>query len=74
MVWLVIGYLVCAFICYGVFFANLQGEFPSASGFVYKEQMAFCTLLGILVGFFGPVGILMAILMTGFAHHGFKVK
>lgn len=74
MVWLVIGYLVCVFICYGMFFANLQGEFPSASGFEYKEQMAFSAFFGILAGFFGPIGILMAILMTGFAHHGLKVK
>ena len=74
MIWLVIGYLVCAFICYGLFFADLQGEFPSASGFDYNLQMAFSAFFGILAGFFGPIGILMAILMTGFAHHGLKVK
>ena len=74
MICLVVGYLVCAFICYGLFFANLQGEFPSASGFEYKEQMASSAIIGILAGFFGPIGILMVILMTGFAQHGFKVK
>lgn len=74
MIWFVVGYLVCAFICYGMFFANLQGEYPSGSEFEYKEHMAQSVFFGAMTGFFGPLGILMAILMTGFAHYGFKVK
>lgn len=74
MILLVIGYLICAFISYGMFFANVQGEFPSGSEFAYKDHMATSVFFGLMVGFLGPLGILMAFLMTGFAHYGFKVK
>ena len=74
MIWLVIGYLICAFICYGLFFANIEGEFPSKSDFAYKDHVANSIFFGLLVGAFGPLGLLMAFLMTDFAEHGFKVK
>lgn len=74
MIWLVIGYLICSFICYGLLFANIEGEFPSSSDFAYKDHLAHSIFFGMLLGVFGPLGLLMAFLLSGFAHHGFKVK
>ena len=74
MVWLVIGYLVCAFICYVMLFAYVEGDFPSCSRLHYKEHMTTSLLFSMALGVFGPLGIVMAFLMTAFAHYGFKVK
>ena len=74
MIWLVIGYLICSFICYGLLFASIEGEFPSSSDFAYKDHLAHSIFFGMLLGVFGPMGLLMAFLLSGFAHYGFKVK
>lgn len=74
MIFLLIGYLVCAFLCYGTLFAAAQGMFPQIAKDQYRDDLGLSLLMGFTAGMLGPVGVLVVLLITGFAKHGFKVK
>lgn len=74
MIFLLIGYLICSFLCYGMLFATAQGMFPRIAREKYQEDLGLSLLMGLTVGMLGPVGVLAVLLITGFAKHGFKVK
>lgn len=74
MIWFVVGYILCAFLSYGMLFAHAQGEFPSIAKQQYENDMGASILFGLVSGMLGPIGILISFLLTGFAKHGFKVK
>lgn len=74
MIFLLIGYLVCSFLCYGMLFASAQGMFPQIAEDQYREDLGWSLLMGLTAGMLGPVGVLVVLLITGFAKHGFKVK
>ena len=74
MIWLVIGYLVCAFICYGMLFSYAQKRFPSIAKEWHRRDLCNSLLCGLMFGSFGPIGVAIVFLITGFAQHGFKVK
>ena len=74
MIFLLIGYLICSFLCYGMSFAAAQGMFPQIAKAQYRDDLGFSLLVGLTAGMLGPVGVLVVLLTTGFAKHGFKVK
>lgn len=74
MIWLVIGYLICAFICYTMAFAHFQGVSGKYAEEFHYDDFSCCVLLGSLMGMLGPVGIILAFLLSGCAKYGFKVK
>lgn len=74
MIFVLIGYLICSFLCYGMLFAAAQGMFPQIAKVRYREDLGLSLAMGLTIGMLGPIGVLLALLMTGFAKHGFKVK
>ena len=74
MIWFLIGYILCAFLSYGMLFAYVQGNFPMIAEQQYSEDMGTSILFGLFSGMLGPIGVIISFLMTGFAKHGFKVK
>lgn len=74
MIFLLIGYLVCSFLCYGMLLPLVQGMFPQIARERYQKDLGFSLSMGLAVGMLGPVGVLAVLLITGFAKHGFKVK
>lgn len=74
MVWIVIGYLICSFICYTMTFAHFQGVSGKYAEQFYRDDFSVSVLLGLLMGMLGPVGIILAFLLSSCAKHVFKVK
>lgn len=74
MIFLLIGYLVCAFLCHGMTFAYSQKEYPLRAKERYRQDLGISLLFGFTAGMMGPLGILLTLLLTGLAEHGFKVK
>ena len=74
MIWLVIGYFVCVFICYGMLFSYTQKRFPAIAKECHRDDLCNSLLFGLIFGLFGPIGVAIVFLVTGFAQHGFKVK
>ena len=75
MIYLItIGYLVCAVIVYGVLFADIEGSYPSKTQHEYHDSMSTSILFSLALGALGPIGILLAVLTTGFARFGIKYK
>ena len=74
MIFVLIGYLICSFLCYGMLFASAQRMFPQIAKDSYREDLGLSLLMGLTVGMLGPTGVLLVLLLTGFAKHGFKVK
>jgi hypothetical protein len=72
--WIVIGYLICAFLCYGMLFSDMQNRFLSIAKQSYREDMGSCIFFGLVFALAGPIGVAIAYLITGFAKYGFKVK
>lgn len=68
------GYLICSFLCYGMLFADSQHDNTSPPKYKYRDDLASSLLLGLTAGLLGPIGVLIVLLLTGFAKHGFKVK
>lgn len=73
MVWLVIGYLVCVFLCHGLTFAHFIGK-DDHDALKRKELLGYSLCLSFCCAIAGPFGIAVAFLISGFAHYGFKVK
>ena len=71
MLWLIIiiiiGWLICSVLTYGITLAHLDGESP---GLDYVGDKGFAAVFSLL----GPIGLLMSFLMSGFAHYGLKYK
>ena len=65
---LIVFWLICSFLCYGITFGNFYGEFGN---FNYREHMGFSMLLGIVTG---PFGLIVVFFITGFCQHGLRFK
>lgn len=64
---LIIFWVICGIIDYGICFAYFQRAYPRVSEERYTEDM----LVAILAFFMGPIGLLASLFM-GFYKHGFK--
>jgi uncharacterized BrkB/YihY/UPF0761 family membrane protein len=55
---------------YAIELADECHHFPPKDKYEYKSRIAFACL----IGFFGPIGLFVSIMLTGFAAHGLKWK
>lgn len=67
-------WLVCSITCGRIFYLYTQGRFQNIAYKDRREDLGFAILFGMLYGFLGPVGILLALLQTGFAKYGFWIR
>jgi len=77
MIWFVIYLvvlLVSSFICYGWYFAYFQKEYPLIAKNYYKANISDSIIFGLMYGLFGPLGILITLLDTKCAKHGWKFR
>jgi hypothetical protein len=65
-------WVACGILAYAIMFAELQKRYPilAKGKGCYQADMA----LSIFVGLFGVPGLLVALLMTGFARYGLKFR
>lgn len=66
------SFVISAIVTAGLFFADLD------TGSQNKKETEFCFKLcicsGVLFGLLGPLGIFLALLVTGFGKNGWKLK
>lgn len=74
MLCIMIGYLICAFLCYGMLFSYTHSRFPSLAEEYYRENIGESLLFGLFFALSGPIGVTVTFIATGFAKYGFKVK
>lgn len=65
--------ITCGFLSYGMLFAYNQNEWPTIAKIMYREDMGFSMIFGILAVLL-PFALVIAFLMSGFAKHGLKFK
>lgn len=65
-IFLIIGYLACSVLSYGMSMGYFQREFAEIAKETYHNDMAFSALFAL----FGPVNLVVALIMTGFGKHG----
>ena len=63
-------WLICGILTYGITFAYMQEEYPLVAEIGYEADRNFAILLGIC----GPIGLLVSFFRSGFAKHGLKFK
>jgi len=65
-------YITCGIFAYAIAFAMFQRDriFLENAKEEYRVDMSFSTFIGLA----GPVGLLVALLFSGFAQHGLKFR
>jgi hypothetical protein len=72
MVWMILaGWLACSVFSAGAQFAHFQGEFPSLAVRYRRQQLAEAIGFGLL---FGPLSAVVAVFLTGFLEHGWRLR
>jgi len=66
-------WLISALIVAGWNFAYMQGIFQRTADGNRREDLGWAMVIGMLYGCLGPIGVLLAWLMTGFAEHGWRL-
>lgn len=72
-IWIVV-WIASSLVATGWFFAYIQGSFPGLAQEHWRDDMGHSALNGMLCGLFGPIGILLCWLLTGFAQHGWRLR
>ena len=67
---LVVGYAASMVLSYGIFFANMQGDFPEFAEKNYRSDMG--AAMGLSFG--GPISLFVAVFMSGLCEHGLKFR
>lgn len=65
-----LAYIVCAVLTYGITLAYFQYEFKLLAVEQYKNDVSFALIMSL----FGPIGLTGAFLFSDFAKHGLKFK
>lgn len=66
----VVGYIACGVVAYGAVLADFQTEFPGMGRVEYRRDVALATAVSCI----GPVGLLIAVFLTGFMVHGLQYR
>lgn len=64
-------HLLCGVLSYGIFLGYFQREFPTIAEETLREDIGTGILLALP---FGPIGLIIGFLMSGFCKHGLKFK
>lgn len=60
------GWILCGIPTYGISLGYFQREFPTIAEKGYRGNCGFALLIAI----FGPIGLIVSFLSSGFAKHG----
>lgn len=69
---LLVVYVVSATLIASMLFAHFQRKFPTIAAENRNEDAGITWLMGLLLGLFGPIGVVSVFMLTGFATHGLK--
>jgi hypothetical protein len=64
-------YVVSATLITSMLYANLQSYYPTMANAYARRDLGFAWSYGIILGFVGPFGVLLVLLLSGFAEDGF---
>ena len=67
----VLFWLFCGVIAAGIFFADVQGGFPSIAKEYYREDLGLSVGVGLIAG---PFALVVALFMSGFCQHGWRLR
>lgn len=70
MIILIILYLICVVLTYGITFSYFYNEFSLIS----EEYYSYSKSMGVLFALSGPIGLIFSFVFSGFAKHGLKFK
>ena len=69
-----VTYPICVIIVAGLCFAHFQGDFPFLAKDEKREDLGFAVVMGLSYGAFSLLGVFLALCMSGFAKHGWRLK
>lgn len=69
---IILGYLTCSVVSFGIVFGHFQNNpnWKSIAEEGYRSDMG----LALYVALFGPIGLIVSILLTGFCPYGLKFR
>lgn len=70
MKFIITVWLICGFITYGTTFAYFQSKYPLVAEEQYREDIGD----SIFFSLFGPFGLIVSSLLSGFWEYGWKLK
>ena len=70
MICLILGWLCCSVLSAGTSFAYFQGAYPTIAEETYGSDLALAILFGLL---FGPFGLLIGAVFSGFWTYGWRL-
>ncbi|HYF34275.1 MAG TPA: hypothetical protein VD994_03205 [Prosthecobacter sp.] len=70
MTLLMLGWIVCGILGYGVTFAHFQDKWPQLAYRDRREDAGFAAMVAIS----GPIGLFAALLFSGFAANGLRYR
>lgn len=65
--WIIAGWLCCAVLSAGIYFAHFQEKFPTIAKQQYRQDLAMAWMWGL---FFAPMSLVLGIFLSGFLQHG----
>jgi hypothetical protein len=68
---LILCWLLCSVLAAGILFAYEQKEWPARAKKEYRCDLGWAVLISLLGG---PLILVIAFFMTGFAKHGWKLR
>lgn len=67
----IVGWLACAVATAGISFAYVKGRILGMAEEYYREQLCYAWVFGIVLG---PIGLVVAIIDSGFCKYGWRLK
>jgi len=67
---IIVGWLICAVLTAGMWFAEFQGKFPEVAQKNRRSDLGEAILIGLV---FGPLGLVAEFFTSGFAEHGWRL-
>lgn len=67
---IIVGYIISAILTYGIIFGHFQGKFPTLAEKDKRTDMGFACWVAL----WGPIGLIIGFLLSGFAQHGLKFR
>lgn len=64
-------WLICAYLAAAIFLAYVQNKFKELAHIDYRQDLSMSIAMGLLGG---PVGLVIAFFITGFAEYGINLK
>jgi hypothetical protein len=70
LVLIILGWLICGILTYGISLAYFQRTFPTIAQEMVREDMGISCIFGL----FGPLGLVILFFFSGFAQCGIMFR